>query len=96
MARVRVDCVRLDGPDPDYRIDMLGGPQPDGSGKRYLIPIDDMIAHIRKGEHSFYTDEGGRVAEINVYQHPVSRRYYLQTDWDGYPPNNLLNLGRCP
>jgi len=95
MAYVRVDCVRLDGPDSDYRIDRLGGPQPNGEG-RWNMPIDDVINMIKKGQHTFYTLVGERHAEINVYQHPVSRRFYLQTDRDGYPPNNLLNLGRCP
>lgn len=95
MARVLIDCVRLDGPDPDYRIDQLGGPQPSGEG-RWKLSLDDVIKLIQTGQHTFYTNVGWQDANVDVYQHPVSRRLYLATAADGYPPNNLLNLARCP
>ncbi len=90
MVDCQVTCAILDGPDADRRIDKLGGnftPTP--------VALDTMIGWIDKG-HTFWTEVGGYRADIIVKQHPQSGRRYLTTEGDGYPPNNLLKLPRCP
>ncbi|WP_413715135.1 DUF3892 domain-containing protein [Sphingobium sp. B8D3A] len=94
MSVVRIDCIIPDGADADRRIDRLGGPRPDGP-ERWEDPIDNIINYIRNGTHSFYTMVGNRAVDVVVRVHPTSGRFYLTTEGDGFPPNNLLNLGRC-
>jgi Protein of unknown function (DUF3892) len=95
MADVRIDCINRDGPDADFRIDMLGGPQPNGEG-RWKMSLDDVIKSIQSGEHNYWTHVGGVSAWVQVKKHPSSQRLYLATEADGYPPNNLLSLDECP
>lgn len=95
MADVQVDCIQRDGPDSDYRIDRLGGPQPTGQG-RWNEPIDKVIQYIQTGQHRFWTSVAGQSVWIVVRQHPRSGRLYLATENDGFPPNNLLSLRECP
>lgn len=95
MTDYRVDCIRRDGPDRDYRIDALGGPKPDGTGL-WKDTIDRVIGFIERGEHRFWTSVGGESVWIRVRTHPTSGRKYLATENDGFPPNNLLSLPECP
>ena len=88
MATYQVTCIRRDGRDTDRRIDRLGGPWGSGS-------IDEVISWIKAG-HQFWTSVNGQSVWIVVRQHPTSRRDYLATEPDGYPPNNLLSLPECP
>ncbi len=89
MADYEVTCTTKDGPDHDRRIDKLGGPQ------FQPAPIDNVIGWIESGSHRFYTSVGGRSVWIVVKVHPSSRRKYLTTQGDDYPPNNLLRLPDC-
>ena len=95
MPDYQVTCIRRDGADADRRIDRLGGLQPDGTS-RWNDTIDNVISHIRSGAHRFWTTAGGKPVWVVVRQHPTSYRYYLATENDGYPPNNLLSLPECP
>lgn len=88
MGRYQITNVRKDGIDSDRRIDavMVEG---------RIYPIDDVINWIRRGEHSFYVQAWGRIVEVIVQMHPTTRRWYLTTVGDGFPPNNLLSLPAC-
>lgn len=92
MATYQVTCHTPDNADPDYRIQGLGGVGPAG-GWWYFI--DTIIRMISVGD-VFYVSVAGRTVLVIVMQHPRSGRYYLTTQGDGFPPNNLLNLPRCP
>lgn len=94
MADYQVDCINRDGSDPDYRIDALGGPKPDGTG-RWKDTIDRVIDFIERDIHDFWTSVDGDSAWIVVRVHPTSGRKYLATENDGFPPNNLLSLPEC-
>lgn len=88
MADYQVTCIRRDGSDMDRRIDRLGGSDWNDS-------IDNVIDWIQSGAHRFWTSVNGVSVWSEVRQHPVSRRLYLATQSDGYPPNNLLSLPEC-
>ena len=90
MTDYQVTCSTKDGPDADRRIDKLGGPQ------FQTARLDDVISWIESGNHRFYTSVNGRSVWIVVQIHPTTRRKYLTTQGDGYPPNNLLKLPNCP
>ena len=94
MADVRIDCIKRDGADPDRRIDRFGGPKPDGSG-RWNQPIDDVIQQIDSGTHRFWTSVDNKSVWCRTEVHPTSKRKYVTTEGDGFPPNNLLKLSEC-
>jgi hypothetical protein len=91
MADFQVTCITPDGADTDRRIDRLGGTSASG---RWNDTIDNVIATIGNG-HTFWVSVQNR--RVGVYRaiHPVSRRWYLTTDPDGFLLNNLLSLPRC-
>lgn len=88
MGRYRITHTRKDGADADRRIDAV---MVDGR----VYPIDDVIGWINRREHSFYVEVQGRTVDVITDQHPQSRRWYLTTIGDGFPPNNLLSLPPC-
>lgn len=94
MADVRITCIKRDGADADRRIDRLGGPQPSGDGT-WNSSIDEVIDWILNGTHRFWTSVGGKSVWVEVRVHPTSKRHYLTTEGDGFPPNNLLSLPEC-
>lgn len=94
MADYQVKCIRRDGRDIDRRIDRLGGIAPDGA--TWNDTIDNVVQFIRNQQHRFWTSVNGKSVWVVVRVHPTSGRYYLATENDGYPPNNLLSLPECP
>lgn len=95
-ARHRITCTTKDGPDPDYRIDQIGGAT--GAAETngpWRISIDAAIKGIDEGRWRFYVIENQREVEVIIKTHPTSRRRYLTTEADGFPPNNLLRLPDC-
>lgn len=88
MATYQVTCTKKDGADADRRIDALAGPGWRGT-------IDEVIGWIDQG-HKFWTTADGKSVWVIVQTHPTSRRRYLTTEGDGFPPNNLLKLPDCP
>jgi hypothetical protein len=94
MSDYQVTCITPDSADTDRRIDRLGGIRT-SEGGTWNDSIDNVIAAIGNG-HTFWVSVQNR--RVGVYRviHPVSRRWYLTTDPDGFLPNNLLNLPRCP
>lgn len=84
----QVTCHKPDGADADRRIDRLGGPGWNGT-------IDEVLASMDAG-HTFWTYVGGYRANVIPKVHPTTFRRYVTTEADGFPPNNLLSLQRCP
>lgn len=93
MPEYEVLCIRRDGTDVDRRIDGIGGYS---GGQNWYLPIDDAIEWIRTSRARFFVDVAGRKVYVIIRQHPTSRIFYLTTEGDGFPPNNLLNLPECP
>lgn len=96
-GRHRITCTNKDGPDPDYRIDEIGGSTgAENTNGPWWLTIDQAIAGIHADKWEFYVVEQGREVDVVVREHPRSRRLYLTTLADGFPPNNLLRLPDCP
>ena len=85
--RFQITHVRPDGLDFDRRIDAVWA-----GGMAWTI--DQVIQAIETRRASFYVSVGYHQVEVVVRIHPVSRRKYIATTSDGFPPNNLLNLPR--
>lgn len=92
MGDYRIDCTTKDGPDQDYRIDGFGGVNPNGT--RWYAGIDRLLQLIDEG-NTFWVMVQGRRVEVIPMIHPRSRRRYVTTEADGFPPNNLLRLQDC-
>lgn len=88
MADYQVTCILPDGSDADQRIDAIGG-------KGWVFLIDDAITRIERRSDSFWTRVDGNRADVIVAKRQNGRKY-LKTTADGYEPNNLLALPRCP
>lgn len=92
MGDYRIDCTTKDGPDPDYRLDGFGGENADRT--RWYLPIDSLLQWIDNG-HTFWVMVGGRRVRVYDEVHPRTRRRFVTTEGDSYPPNNLLRLPNC-
>ena len=92
MTDYRVNCIKPDGADVDRRIDRLGGTY---AGGTWNDTIDNVIAAMGNG-HTFWVSVAGYRVEVVRKIHPTSGRWYVTTQPDGFPPNNLLSLPRCP
>jgi len=90
---IEIKCIRRDGADTDRRIDRFGGFH---NGKPWGLSIDELIDWILNQGHTFFVDVAGRRVEVVVMRHPVSKRLFVTTEADGFPPNNLLRLPECP
>ncbi|MEO1045389.1 MAG: DUF3892 domain-containing protein [Pseudomonadota bacterium] len=88
MADYRITHSRKDGNDSDRRLDgfLIGGE---------YFTIDQVISWIINDHHRFWVSVNGRSVWVEVRQHSQSRRYFLTTEDDGFPPNNLLSLPDC-
>lgn len=91
---VRVQCHVPDNADADRRMQGIGGVNPTGSN--WYLTIDDAIRDILDQKWDFYVEVHGRRVRVVVEKQPRSGRLYLTTEGDGFPPNNLLSLPRCP
>jgi hypothetical protein len=83
-----VTCHVLDNSGLDRRMQGIGG-------YSWQKTIDEVIRCIANHD-IFYVNVAGRRVPIVVRQHHVSNHYYIATEADTYPNNNLLNLPRCP
>lgn len=90
---VRIQCTNSDGTDADYRIDNIGGVNPNGD--RWKLTIDEAINGINSGKWTFYTHEGGQRADV-VIRTSSANRLYLTTLPDNFVGNNLSRLPECP
>jgi len=97
-ARHRITCTKKDGPDPDYRIDQIGGSTGgQGTNGPWTLTIDEAISGMRDPNVGwrFYVVQQGLEVDVIIKRHPRSGREYLTTEADGFPPNNLLRLPDC-
>ena len=88
MADYRITHSRKDSADLDRRIDGFTI-----EGRYY--DIDTVIDWIRSGQHRFWVVAQGRSVWVEARQHAHSGRFFLTTEADGFPPNNLLALPDC-
>jgi hypothetical protein len=98
MAIYRVTCHTPDNADADRRIQGLGGVGPIGHGiappPRWWHDIDTIFGMIWDGDR-LYVSVAGQNVDVVVRRHPHSRLYFLTTEGDDFPPNNLLKLPLC-
>ena len=90
----QIDCIqKLDRHDPTDAIEYVGGKNSDGT--RWKITQKDAIRRIEQGINQFYVFKNGVRTNVIV---SISRfgNKYIKTEADGYEPNNLLSLVRCP
>ncbi len=85
MSDYQITAIRPDGHDVDRRIDAV-------QVESKLYDIDRVIGWIQSEEHRFWVRAEGRSVWVIVGRHAHSGRYYLTTEGDGFPPNNLLSL----
>lgn len=91
MPDCLVDCVNKQPRDDPYEgITHVGGP---GDGRRWRWPRADVVASIEAGTNTFYTQVGGRRAEVTVVNGAYGK--YLRTHADGVWTDNLLALKEC-
>ncbi len=90
--RVEIKCVnKTDRTNPHERIHSVGGVH---NGKPWKLSLDKAIAGIESGQWAFWTQGGGKVAEVIIATHLGHK--YLKTTADGVHPDNLLALQECP
>jgi hypothetical protein len=88
----RIDCVTHWSHNGNQYIGLLGGALPDGT--HWKLPESVVISLIRNASCSFFTDEGGRQADVVIEKGPTGL-VHLTTIGDGFSPNNLGSLGTC-
>jgi hypothetical protein len=94
---VQVTCLRKRAShyNPHARIERLGGMH---GGKRWSLPEEDIISELKKPistrRWNFYVNINGKNVRVILATH--GGRDYLNTEVDGYEPNNLLSLPECP
>lgn len=87
MSRFQVKCINKQPRDSTYQgITHLGG-------DKWKYTRAEVINFIKTKTHTFYTSEGGNMAEIGVYEQ--NGREYVRTYADGKWNDNLLALPEC-
>lgn len=87
----QITCInKNDRQSAHERIERVGG----SAGGGWSLALDDAIGKIERGEWAFYVSVGGQSVWVVVATH--SGRKYLKTKADGYSPDNLLSLPKCP
>jgi hypothetical protein len=92
VANYRVTCITRDtATDADWRIDAVGFADD-------VYPIDAVIEWLKASSENrlWVVDNAGNSVWVRERQHPKSGRWYLTTEPDGRPLNNLANLPECP
>jgi len=56
----------------------------------YYLSVAQVIAFIEAGTHEFWTNKGGKRADVIVAKYLEHK--YIKTVADGIHPNNLLKL----
>jgi hypothetical protein len=92
-TRLEIKCInKTNRTDPHERIHSVGGLN--ANGTRWKLTQPNAIRGIENGTYSFWTQGGGRIADVIIAIH--SGHKYLKTVNDGIHPNNLLALPECP
>lgn len=88
MSDVLVTCVtKPDRNSSHEHITHLGG-------TGWTWPVRSVIEAIEARTYTFYTEVGGKRADIAVNDR--NGKKFVQTHADGYWNNNLLSLNACP
>jgi hypothetical protein len=82
-----VNCHVPDNADLDRRIQGIGGVS-------WYMTVDQVLYAIDQGE-IFIVNYPTKPVKVIPGKHASGRRY-ITTEGDGFPPNNLLRLPRCP
>jgi hypothetical protein len=82
-----VNCHVPDNADLDRRMQGIGGPG-------WYKTVDEVLRCLDNGD-VFTVTAGYRTVRVIPGRHASGRRY-ITTEGDGFPPNNLLSLPRCP
>jgi hypothetical protein len=91
MADVVVTCInKLPRNDTHEGIIHIGGP----GGEGWKWSRQQVVNSIKEGSNTFYTQVGGKRADIGVVDGPQGP--YLRTRADGVWNDNLLALPECP
>jgi len=91
--KVEIKCInKTKHTDPHERIHRVGGANSDGT--RWGLPLDQAIKGVEDGKWAFWTQGGGKTANVIVATHLGHK--YLKTTADGVHPDNLLALPECP
>lgn len=91
MPDVVVTCINKDPRNNTHEgITHLGGP----GGGGWKWPREQVIRSIQNGSNTFYTQVGGKRANIEVVEGPYGP--YVRTRADGVLNDNLLQLPECP
>ena len=90
--RVQIQCInKTDRQNPHERIRNVGGVH---DGQRWRMSVNEAIAAIKKGDYTFWTQGGGRTADVIIAVH--NGHEYLKTTNDGIQPDNLPALPEYP
>lgn len=94
MTDYRIDCINKPHRNsPHEHITHAGGLNPNGTGRWKDIVIN-IVQMIERGQHRFYTSEGGKTAWVGVCT-AASGAKYIRTHADGAWNDNLLALQEC-
>jgi hypothetical protein len=83
-----VTCHVPDNSDADRRMQGIGGPG-------WYKTVDEVLRCLAERD-TFNVTVNYRTVRVIPGKHNHTSRPYITTEGDGFPPNNLLNLPRCP
>ena len=92
-SEYKVTCIRKTGThEPHDCIHGIGGRT--DNGNPFFHTVAEAINQMDCKFVTYYTDEGGKRANLTIAEHNENR--YLKTQNDDVHPNNLLSLPECP
>lgn len=95
MGSFVVSCVdRADSPDGHAGIKGVGG-LCQATGRRWYMPVEEVIASILDKSHDFVVIAGGRHVPVLVERHPGGL-LHLKTAADSPRDKYLLLRPECP
>ena len=84
-----VSCHVPDNADLDRRMQGIGG-------VGWYMSVDEVLIRMDRGEEFIVNYAGLPRVRVIPGRHPITLRRFITTEGDGFPPNNLLRLPRCP
>lgn len=93
---IRVTCINKSGgyhENPHEAISNFGWSE-DGTGKSGNMAREEMWTWVNDGGHAYVRDAYGNTARVRAKTNSRGT-HYLQTEADGRPTDNLLNLPEC-
>jgi hypothetical protein len=88
MGQYLITCVRKDRYDNIVSVGLSTGQS---------LDVPTIVYRINSNlDDYFTTDQYGHQARVYAKQHHITRNWFITTNPDGIPPNNLDNLRLCP